>query len=90
MRIRLEASPEELAAKGNQLLEVLARSLEPHHRGLSDALQKAIVEADQDEQPELRYPVLRELHERTRTAYAAQLDAMLRDINRVLDASSEP
>lgn len=84
MRLRLEATPQELYEKAPDFLDKLADAFEPVHPELADVLAKAL-----RKEPSLKFRLLRELHQQTRDAYAKQLDAMLADIDKVLDRSSK-
>jgi hypothetical protein len=84
VHFRLEAGPEELREKGTALVQALAGALFPAHSELAEQLEKALPRPE----PSLKYPVLRELHERTAAAYRKQLDAMLREIGEVLDEAA--
>jgi hypothetical protein len=84
VRLRLEANPEELRDKGVALVQALASALFPAHPELAEQLNKALPKP----KPSLKYPVLRELHRRTATAYRKQLDTMLREIGEVLDEAA--
>lgn len=83
MRLRIEADPGELPAKSDSLAKALADALLHSAPDLADALQKALPE----KLPELRFPVLKELHSRTKAEYDKQLRKMLDDIGKVLDGS---
>lgn len=83
MRVLVDATPDELRAKRTSLLTELAKALSPVDADLSDALLKALPEKEED----LKFPVLREISERTQKAYQEHLQAMLDDIAEVLNPS---
>lgn len=81
MRVRLEATPDELREKGPLLVETLARSVRHANPELAAALSKAIA----PETVTLRHRALQELKERTDAAYKAQMKKMVTEIGAVLD-----
>lgn len=81
MRLRLETSPAELAAKGEALLKALSGALEPVAPELAEQLQKALPPREHS----LKYPALQELHGRMAAEYERTLARMLADIGRVLE-----
>ncbi len=81
MRLRIEATPDELADKSESLIKALADTLAPVAPDLAERLEKAIPK----DTPKLRQPALREIHEITSKTYEARLKWMLKDINAVLD-----
>jgi len=83
MKLRLEATPEELEAKGDQLLKALANELEPHAPDLATALEKALP----TQEVTLKYATLRGLQEQTVQMYARTTTAMLRDIHKIIDTT---
>lgn len=85
MRLSLEATPQELEEKSGDLIKAVAEIIEPVDPDMSEALTKALPRKE----PVLKYPVLRELQRRTQAAYEVMLDAMLKDIGKVLDQTVE-
>ncbi len=81
MRLRIEATPDELADKSELLVKALVDTLAPVAPDLAERLEKAIPK----DIPKLRQPALREIHEITRKAYEARLKWMIKDIGKVLD-----
>lgn len=86
MRFFLEGEPEELAEKADLVLGELIKAFSGIAPDFVERLHKALPEA---KPVELRLPVLRELHDKTREAYAEQLKLMLKDIGAVLDGGVE-
>lgn len=82
MRLRLETSPAELAAKGEALLKALSGALEPVAPELAEQLQKALPPREHS----LKYPALQELHSRMAAEYERTLGRMMADIGRVLES----
>jgi hypothetical protein len=85
MRLRLEATPEELREKGEALIGELAKSLAPLDPDLAQSLEKALPRKEQG----LKFPVLREIAKRQGEAYDKLLKRMLKDIGKVLDRSTK-
>lgn len=83
MRFRLEADEAELSEKGERFVAELAKSLFPACPELSELLEKALPAKD----PELRYPVLRELKALMHGEYTATLERMRHDVECVLSQS---
>jgi len=83
VRLRIEATPDELADKSEALIKALADTLSVVDPDLAERLEKAIPK----DVPKLRQPALREIHERTRKLYEERLEWMLKDIGKVLDRS---
>ena len=83
MRLRIEATPDELADKSEALIKALADSLSDVAPELADQLEKAIPK----DIPKLFQPTLRKIHEITRKEYEARLKWMVKDIGKVLDRS---
>lgn len=82
MKLKLEASPEELATKGPELVKSLARKLGVDPLDLvhpDDLLQKA-----DGSDPTLKYDALQELHERERKVVKDTYRSMLKEISKVL------
>ena len=83
MRLRIEATPDELADKSEALVKALADAIGPMAPDLAEALKKALPKAP----VELLQPALREMHKVTRREYEKRLKWMLKDIGKVLDRS---
>lgn len=86
MKLKLEASPEELQTKGPELVKSLARKLGVDPLDLvhpDDLLQKAEKKSD----PTLKYDALRDLHERERKVVKETYRSMVKEISKVLDAA---
>ena len=82
MRLNIQATPEEIRAKGDALIKALAdtfRATSPELAGRLDlaSAEPAVVA--------LRAPALRELQEMTQAAYAGTLQAMLEEVYQVID-----
>lgn len=87
MRLNLEATPTELAEKGEDLIRALMETVTPFSLELAESLEKALPE----KRPNLKYKALREIHARTKDEYRKTLARMTEAINRVLtEAGSEP
>lgn len=82
MRLRLEATPEELYEQGERLVEALAKSLVYANPDLADVLEKALPAKESD----LKFQVLRDLKAHADKEYAATIERMLDDILGVLEA----
>jgi hypothetical protein len=80
MRVRLEATVEELQKRGEDLIHALADQLSAFNPDLADLLEKAVPHKT----PKPPYRVLRDLKQITTAEYKRQLDAMLKDIGAVL------
>ena len=83
MKLRLDATPKELAEKSEQLVQSVSTLLRPVSPELADALEKALPRKE----AELKFPVLRDLQKKTEVLYDKQMDLMLKDIGKVLDKS---
>jgi predicted phage tail protein len=81
VELKLDATVSELKQKGPALLEELAKAFSEVRPDLSEALEKALP----TKEVQLKYRALRELKTKTDKAYRETLDAMLKDIGRVLD-----
>lgn len=82
MKLRLDATQEELATRGEDLVEGLAKALQEHAPELADALQKALP----PKETSLKHKSLRELHETVRRAYAVQMDRMNEELASLISA----
>jgi hypothetical protein len=83
VRLRIEATPDELANKSESLIKALADAIGPAAPDLAEALKKALPKST----AKLIQPALREMHEVTRKEYEKRLNWMLKDIGKVLDRS---
>lgn len=83
MKLRLDATPDELQTKSGKLIKALSELLRPAAPDLSEILEKALPAKEQ----ELKYPVLRELQRRTQKLYEKHIQKMLQEIGTVLDGS---
>lgn len=83
MRLRIEATPDELAEKSEALVRALADTLGPVAPDIAEQLEKALPKSA----AKMIQPALREIHEVTRKAYDARLKWMLKDIGKVLDGA---
>lgn len=81
MRFRLNATPKELAEKSGKLVEELSELFQFDAPDLAESLEKALPAKE----PELKYPVLRELQAKTAKLYREHMDQMLQAIGKVLD-----
>lgn len=81
MKLRLEATPEELEHKADRLVSALAKALRGAAPDVADALLKAIPEKEH----KLKHKVLQEIHEKISKRYAITLDMMLSDIGKRID-----
>jgi hypothetical protein len=91
MRLRLEATPEELEAKGGELVKALAQRLADYDPELGEALIKASRVKDPASKKaadNLQFRVLREIKDETTREYKRQLQGMLGDIDTVLAGGS--
>lgn len=86
MRLQLEATPEELNEKGEQLVRSLVQQVAPFAPELAETLEKALPDAK--ERVQLRQRSLRELHERTQAEYRKTLTRMMDDIHKVITKAS--
>lgn len=83
MRLRVEATPEELQHRGVELVEALADRL-----GVpADFVSKAEGEHSK-KPPRLRHGVLRELHDRERDLFRRTYATMVEEIAAVLSSST--
>ena len=83
MRLRIEATQDELASKAEILVKAIADTLVYVAPDLSEKLEKAIIK----DTVKSEHAVLRDIHKRTRKLYEERIDWMLKDINKVLDRS---
>ena len=83
MKLRVDATPEELEEKAPDLVKAMIELLRPASPDMADVLEKAIPSKEQ----ELKFPVLRALQKQTEVAYDKQMDKMMEDIGKVLDKS---
>lgn len=83
MRLHLEATPEELGTKADELIKALVDEFHVADPDFAERLEKALP----PKEPSLKYPVLRELHKQTSDAYNQMLKDMLGAIGEVLDQS---
>lgn len=81
MKLHLEATSEELAVKASKLAKAVTDLIRPADPELAESLEKALPKKEQ----ELKYPVLRGLQQATEELYAKQVQAMLKEIGKVLD-----
>ena len=81
MKFRLEAEPEELEAKGEELLKALRDGLADVAPGIAEHLAKALPRKESS----LKYQVLRELKDKTSAEYERTLKRMVSAIGKVLD-----
>jgi len=81
MKLHLEATSEELAVKASKLAKAVTDLIRPADPELAESLEKALPKKEQ----ELKSPVLRGLQQATEELYAKQVQAMLKEIGKVLD-----
>lgn len=81
MRVRLEATVEELEQRGDELIKALAAQFVDFDPDLAEALEKAAPHKHSNLYPR----VIKDLTKITTTEYQAQLRGMLKDIGAVLD-----
>lgn len=81
MRFRLEATPDELLEKSDQLLKTLHDAVADVAPDAAECLEKALPRKESD----LKYPVLRELAKRSSAEYERLTGRMLKEIGKVLD-----
>lgn len=79
MKVRIEATQDELVNKRVQAVEQFADRL-------GVRLEKAAKHLHDD--PELEYPAMQSLHEKTTKVYKAMVKKMLAEINTVIDSGS--
>ena len=80
MRLKIEATPEELVEKSDVLIKALAEAVSIVAPDLAEQLEKSVRTP-----VEMRQPALRDIHKITRKEYQKRLDWMVRDIGKVLD-----
>ncbi len=89
MHFQIYAEPGELEAKAEPLLRSLAEQLAsvcPEAADVAELLSKAEQSRDPlADQGPLRFPVMRELHAKSRKIYQEQLDAMMKEIRSVIE-----
>ena len=81
MKLRLEATPDELREKSGSLLKALHAAVVEVDPVAAEPLEKALPRKE----PELKYRVLRELKDRTSAEYERILKNMTKEIGKVLD-----
>lgn len=84
MKIRIEAEPGEIGAKGHVLLERLAQRLSREAPGVAEALEKAAHTLDEPA-PVQADQAIQDGLEQLRRRYRTTLDMMLGEIGRALD-----
>jgi len=84
MRLQLEATPQELNEKGDELIKALVRELYPTSPELAENLEKALPKKE----PVLKYRALRDIHKITKEEYEKTLERMHLDISRVLSEAA--
>lgn len=82
MRVKVEATVEELEQRGDELVKALADQLWAFNPDLSEQLEKAVAKATGDP---LQFKVLRQLTAQTTAEYQRQLKGMVDDIMAVLE-----
>jgi hypothetical protein len=82
MRLRLDATKGELAERGSDLLDELAKALAVDAPELANALQKASLHAHE---PVLKHQALRELHGSMRSRATRGYDRMVAEILQAVD-----
>lgn len=82
MKLKLDATPEELSERGNDLVDALAKAVQPHAPDLADALHKAVLP---QKVPELKHKSLRQNHEKMQKKYRLMLDRMNTEIAGLLE-----
>lgn len=85
MRVQLDATPQELSEKGEELIKALVRELAPVSPELAESLEKALPEKE----PALKYRALRDIHKITKEEYAKTLERIHLDIAKVLSEAVE-
>ena len=83
MRLHLEADPDELATKGDALVDHLAKALRPYAPHLADVLEKAITLPPK--QKELRHQTLRDFHAKMKREYGKTVERILVEVNQAID-----
>ncbi len=81
MRLRLDATPEELKDKGPELVKALANEVKDANPELAHNLEKALPKKE----PALKYKALRDLHQGNRKVYRTTLDSMVDGIQDILE-----
>lgn len=81
MKINIEAEKSELRDKGTELLHALGEFLKSENLEIADYLLKALPNKEVD----FLNPVMHELLKKDELVYKEFLDAMLKDINSILD-----
>ena len=86
MKIRLDATPDELREKAPQLLKSLAARLGVDLESLLDTAD-LLEKAERAKKPETtsHYGPIRDLAKRSRAIYKEEMTAMLKEIDEVLD-----
>lgn len=84
MDVRINADPEELEQKAQDLVKSLAHQLADYDPDLLDVVAH-LCKSSLDDQVSMRYPVMRELHAKARRIYKDQMDRMLEEIERILE-----
>jgi hypothetical protein len=85
MKLKIDATPEELSEKAPALLGKLAGMLQFINPEIADTIFKAVLP---QKEHELKHPVLRDLQKKISAIYADHLDRMIADIGKVLDKST--
>jgi len=85
MRLQLEATPDELTEKGEDLIRSLVRQVAPFSPQLAETFEKALPAR----KVQLRQRVLREIHEKTKIEYQKTLTRMMDDIHKVISRAGK-
>jgi len=83
VKLRLEATPEELRERGSELLDAMAKALGEDAPALADRLQKAATAPAHE--PVLKHQALRDLHTKMRARAQRGFDRMITEIVQTVD-----
>lgn len=83
MKLKLEATPEELTTRGDALVKALSSELRPFAPELAEALSKALESPPSS--PELRHQALRDLQAKFTARAERARHRMLAEIGEILD-----
>ena len=83
MKLLFEAAPEDYHARRDEFVKALTDGVSAFDPQLADVLEKALP----PHEPNLKWRVLQDLHKQTTKQYQARVQAMLADIDNVLERS---
>lgn len=87
MKLRIEAEPEELASRGNALVEALAKAVAPHNPALAEKLAEVASAPPATEGRAERFQAMEPVVERVHQLYQHHADRMLSELAAALETA---